>query len=83
MERLLDSHVGERLVRYFGDRRVAVGPVGVGLLLLEPHLHFDFEVVEVVVVGNIFAPQFAVVVIELVDVRNHQVNCRVRRERAY
>ena len=83
MERLLDNLVGDWLVRYLRYWRVAVRPVGVGLLLLEPHLHFDFEVVEVVVVGDIVAPEFAVVIIELVDVRNHQVNCRVRRERAY
>lgn len=44
---------------------------GVDLLLLDPLLHLDFEVVEVMVLSDVFAAEFTVLVVKFVYVGDH------------
>lgn len=62
------------LVRCMDHDSVTVDLGRVGLLLLQSLLHIEVEVFEVMNLRNIIASEFTVLVIEFVNVRDHQIN---------
>lgn len=50
---------------------------GVDLLLQDPLLHLDFEIVEIMVLSDVFASEFTVLVVKFVYVGDHEVDYTV------